>query len=185
MLAYRLSQLTTIRAIKAHLDSFLPCLERRQDKGRTPYNLRNCAYHGHFSGEKLLWRDMAETGCFAYSDTAIFTNDKAFMMTGPNLRFLCAVLNSSAVTWLVSKSGLTTGMGLTQWKKFVVESIPVVQPSKGVLAEIDHAVRALLAASDADDGEEVHDLDCAIDRMVLELYGLTLREAEVMTGQID
>ena len=31
-------------AIKNHLDKFYPELEKRQDKGDTPYNLRNCAY---------------------------------------------------------------------------------------------------------------------------------------------
>ena len=31
-------------AIRKHLDGFYRQLERRQDKGRTPYNLRNCAY---------------------------------------------------------------------------------------------------------------------------------------------
>ena len=36
-------------AVKQHLDQFLPSLKRRQDQGRTPYNLRNCAYHEDFS----------------------------------------------------------------------------------------------------------------------------------------
>ena len=31
-------------AVKKHLDKFYPELEKRQDKGYTPYNLRNCAY---------------------------------------------------------------------------------------------------------------------------------------------
>jgi hypothetical protein len=31
-------------AIKKHLDQFLPQLQKRADKGDTPYNLRNCAY---------------------------------------------------------------------------------------------------------------------------------------------
>lgn len=31
-------------AVKAHLDKFYPDLEKRADKGVTPYNLRNCAY---------------------------------------------------------------------------------------------------------------------------------------------
>ena len=132
-------------AIKAHLDGFYDHLVGRQDQGVTPYNLRNCAYHEHFNGEKLLWRDMAASGTFAYSDAQIFTNDKAFMMTGQNLRFLCAVLNSLPVSWLVSKSGLTTGMGLTQWKKFVVENIPVVRADDSAIAEIDRAVTELLA----------------------------------------
>ena len=32
-------------AVKNHLDDHYPKLESRMDKGRTPYNLRNCAYH--------------------------------------------------------------------------------------------------------------------------------------------
>ena len=31
-------------AVKSHLDNFYARLERRYDKGRTPYNLRNCTY---------------------------------------------------------------------------------------------------------------------------------------------
>lgn len=31
-------------ALKAYLDTFYPEISKRQDKGITPYNLRNCAY---------------------------------------------------------------------------------------------------------------------------------------------
>ena len=41
-------------AIKTHLDDYFEQLEKRYDKGRTPYNLRNCAYHAEFIKEKLL-----------------------------------------------------------------------------------------------------------------------------------
>ena len=172
-------------AIKSHLDRFISSLRRRQDKGVTPYNLRNCAYHAHFSGAKLLWRDMADTGCFAYSDTMTFTNDKAFMMTGANLRFLCAILNSSAITWLVSKAGLTTGMGLTQWKKFVVETIPVVQPEPSTLAKVDDAVKNVLTMLEIGDTQAVRELDEMIDRMVVDLYGLTSREVKAMKYKMN
>ena len=167
-------------AIKAHLDRFIGHLRRRQDKGVTPYNLRNCAYHDHFNGAKLLWRDMADTGCFAYSDTMVFTNDKAFMMTGTNLKYLCAVLNSSVITWLVSKAGLTTGMGLTQWKKFVVEAIPVVQPDSSILAKIDDAVENILSMLEIGDIQSAREVGETVDRMVIDLYGLTPREAKAM-----
>ena len=40
-------------AIKAHLNGYYQRLQRRQDKGRTPYNLRNCAYHENFAKEKF------------------------------------------------------------------------------------------------------------------------------------
>ena len=41
-------------AIKNHLDAFYPQLEKRQDKGVTPYNLRNCAYLAEFEKEKIV-----------------------------------------------------------------------------------------------------------------------------------
>ena len=139
-----------------------------------------CAYHEHFSGPKLLWRDMAATGAFAYSDTPIFTNDKAFMMTGKNLNFLCAVLNSSPVSWLVSKSGLTTGMGLTQWKKFVVEEIPVPRPDDSAIADFNRAVTDLQALLDAGDQEAAKRVDSSIHGMVCDLYGLTAAEVNLL-----
>lgn len=40
-------------AIKAHLDNYYPQLEKRVDKGETPYNLRNCAYMEDFSRQKV------------------------------------------------------------------------------------------------------------------------------------
>ena len=123
---------------------------------------------------------MAEIGCFAYSDAMIFTNDKAFMMTGSNLKFLCAILNSSVIAWLVSKVGLTTGMGLTQWKKFVVESIPVVQPSASTLAKVDDGVENMLTMLGVGNIQVASELDETIDKIVFDLYGLTSREVKVM-----
>ena len=42
-------------SVKQHLDKFYGCLAKRHDRGITPYNLRNCAYHEEFSKEKLIW----------------------------------------------------------------------------------------------------------------------------------
>ncbi len=112
-------------AIKNHLDEFFPQLEERQDKGSTPYNLRNCAYHEEFSKQKLFWMDMSNSGRFAYSKVQIYCNDKGFFLTGESLKYLCAILNSTLITWLMKNNALTTGMGLLQWKKFAVEHLPI------------------------------------------------------------
>ena len=49
-------------AIKRHLNQFMTRLKRRQDRGVTPYNLRNCAYHKEFHKEKLFWMDLTPEG---------------------------------------------------------------------------------------------------------------------------
>ena len=158
-------------AVKAHLDRFLEPLSRRRDKGATPYNLRNCAYHEKFGTVKLLWRDMSATGCFAYSNDEIYTNDKAFVMTGPHLKYLCAILNSSIASWYVQKTGLTTGMGLTQWKKYVVESIPVPHPGH-IEQRFDETVEAAFRG-DVEDRVALN----VLDRLTFDIYGITKDEA--------
>ena len=78
---------------KIHLDSYYERLAKRYDKGRTPYNLRNCAYHEDFTKEKLLWMEhRLTTGRFAYSDNTerVLRYNKGFMMTGGPLKYLCA-----------------------------------------------------------------------------------------------
>ncbi len=163
-------------AVKLHLDGFYAQLERRQDKGGTPYNLRSCAYYPEFAKEKLFWMDMAPEARFAYSDTDTFCNDKGFILTGPSLKFLCAVLNSQLTTWFVRHTGLTTGMGLTQWKRFVVERIPVPQLDAAQQAPFIDLVDRILAAKDADPNADTSHQEWEIDRLVYDLYGLTGEE---------
>ena len=124
-------QINDYPAIKAHLDSHYEQLEKRYDKGRTPYNLRNCAYHEEFTREKLFWADMAAKGRFAFSDGEAYCNNKGYIMTGKSLKYLCAVLNSSLITWWVRNMAATTGMGLTEWTIVTVERLPIPKVSHG------------------------------------------------------
>ncbi len=164
-------------AVKRHLDRFLPALERRRDKGRTPYNLRSCAYHEDFAEEKLFWMHMTPVGRFAFSGRDMFCNQKAFMVTGPSLKYLCAVLNSAVIGWMVRNTAVTTGMGLIQWDKFLVESLPIPEVSKARQRPFVRLVDDILAARDADPDADVAAQEEEIDRLVYALYGLS--DAEI------
>ena len=167
-------------AIKKHLRKFYTQLKKRQDKGRTPYNLRNCAYHEEFQREKLFWMDMSNRGRFAFYATEIYCNDKGFILTGESLKYLCAILNSTLITWLVKNTALTTGMGLIQWKKFVVESLPIPK----ILAEkgkpFSRLLDEILLAKASDSGADISDQETKIDQLVYELYGLTREEVQAV-----
>ena len=163
-------------AVKAHLNGFYPQLEKRQDKGRTPYNLRNCVYHEEFGKEKLFWMDMSPRGRFAYSDTGMYCNDKGFIMTGVSLKYLCAILNSTLITWVIRNTALTTGMGLIQWKKFAVERLPIPKISAAKQRPFVRLVDKILEAKAADPEADTEPLEWEIDRLVYDLYGLTEEE---------
>ncbi len=159
---------TAYPAIKRHLDLHWAAIAKRQDKGATPYNLRNCAYHEEFRKEKLLWMDMSPVGRFWHSDLEMYGNDKTFLMTGQCLKYLCAFLNSRLASWFVNKTGLTTGEGLVQWKKFTVESIPVPIPKPGSeLVYGDYVDKAAARAASATE---------ALEQLVSDSYLLDDRE---------
>ncbi|MDQ1264664.1 MAG: adenine-specific DNA-methyltransferase, partial [Campylobacterota bacterium] len=111
--------------IKTHLDGYYPQLEKRGDKGKTPYNLRNCAYLADFEKPKIMWGQLSDKPKFVYDESGIFTNQKIFIMTGKNIKYLLAVLNSKITEWYFSKIAVTTGEGTIQWDKYKLELLPI------------------------------------------------------------
>ena len=163
-------------AIKAHLDRFYSQLEKRQDKGKTPYNLRNCAYYEEFAKEKLIWMDLTEKGRFAFDDRSIFCMDTTFWMTGESVKYLCAVLNSTLATWFIQNTALTSGMGVTRWKRFTVERIPIPKITAEEQRRFVQLVDEIIETKDADPDADTSHLEWDIDRLVHDLYGLTEEE---------
>ena len=91
---------------------------------------------------------------------------------------LCAILNSSLITWLVTSTALTAGVGLSQWKKFTIERIPIPEnPAREARSSLVRLVDDILAAKDADPGADVTEQEKEIDHLVYTLYGLS--EAEI------
>lgn len=82
-------------AIKEHLDKFFPSLEKRLDKGVTPYNLRNCSYMDDFSKQKIIYPEITKFLNFYLDEEGFYTNNKCFILTGEKLNYLCAFFNSS------------------------------------------------------------------------------------------
>ena len=112
-------------AVKLYLDQFYPQLEKRQDKGSTPYNLRSCVYYEEFAKEKLFWIDLTDRGRFSVDTGIMFCANSAYILTGSSIRYLCALLNSNLTTWYLQSTALNSGMGVPRWVRFTVERIPI------------------------------------------------------------
>ena len=166
-------------AIRAYLNEYSGRLANRYDKGRTPYNLRNCAYHAEFTKEKLFWIDLTEQGRFAYDASEVFCVNSAYMMTGDSIKYLCAVLNSDLTTWFMRNSALNSGMGTTRWVRFTVERIPVPIIDAVQERPFTRLVDEILQVRDA--GADTTDLEADIDWLVCDLYGLSEDEVQAIT----
>ena len=168
--------------VKAHLNQFYPKLAKRQDKGRTPYNLRNCAYHEEFEWEKLFWMDLTERGRFSYADKDTYCVNTVYMLSGEAIKYLSGVLNSTLITWFMKNAALTSGMGVTRWFSTTVERIPIPQISAARQRPLTELVDSILAAKAADPAAKTSDDEAEIDRLVYELYGLTEKEVASIAG---
>ncbi len=89
-------------AIKQHLDKYWDKISIRADKGDTPYNLRNCAYLDDFSKPKIVWNRIAAIKQFAKVEEFVFIQDSMHFIVGNYLDYLCSVLNSKIIQWLLS-----------------------------------------------------------------------------------
>ena len=167
-------------AIKRHLDYFYPKLEKRQDKGVTPYNLRNCAYHAEFTKEKLFWPDMARTGRFAYSNEESYCNSKGYIMTGISIKYLCAILNSPAITWLMQNTAATTGMGLTEWTVVAVKRIPIPLTSMVQQTPLIKIVEDIIQTRATYPTKDISQQEAQINSCIYKLYGFTKKEIKII-----
>ncbi len=167
-------------AVKDHLDGFLPQVERRQDQGLTYYNLRSCAYYEDFAKPKLLWIELVDRGRFAYDDSKTYPEATTFLMTGENLKYLCALLNSRLMHWHLRQIAPTSGMGTLRWKRVYVERLPLPKPSKEEQQPFVQLVDRILNAATPDT-----DAEQEIDQLVYNLYGLTDDEIAAVEGRVS
>ncbi len=121
-------------AIKRYLEAFYRQLEKRGDKGETPYNLRNCAYLEEFSKPKILYPNMTSVFPFMYDESGLLSNDKSFILTSKDdsisLLFLTAVFNSSLAKLWIWWNCPELGDNRREIRKVYFEHFPVPKANK-------------------------------------------------------
>jgi hypothetical protein len=112
-------------AIKEHLDSHYQQLEKRRDKGKTPYNLRSCAYLDSFEKDKIIYPEIASNpNSFEYDVNEYFLDKTAFFIEGKSLKYIISILNSKALLYYMKQSIRQVGQGY-QLSKIFVENFPI------------------------------------------------------------
>ena len=156
-------------AVKQHLDKYWDKISKRADKGDTPYNLRNCAYVDDFNQPKIIYPNMTKYMPFVFDDSSFMTNQKCFIVTGANLSFLTAFLNSSLFKYCFRDSFPELQGGTRELSKIFFDKIPVFQPNK----EIENRFALMV-----NDIQKVYSIDKAkrIDEELFNIYGLTAEE---------
>lgn len=168
-----------------YFDSFGTEFSDRNDQGRTPYNLRTCAYYDTFVDDKVFWKELSSRGSFVFVEEDMYCVNSAYVMSGESLRFLTGVLNSTLIAWFKGHIGINTGMGLSRWVKMVIERIPVPVPEDDCRRAIEDLVACVQSTKACDPSADTSGLEAELDRMVYEQYGLTSSDVEVVERSVD
>ena len=198
--------------VKEHLNSFEPKLSKRSDKGKTPYNLRNCAYLNDFKNQKIIYGETV-TGASFFLDNDGFIIDKtAFMLLGESIKYILALLNSRFIEFAYKTfyAGIILSSSGFQYNKEYLKKLPIIVPtqeqeeyltnladkmleSKEKLSKLNKLLE--LAINDKNYemqlelkekieelNEEILDTDYAIDSYIYDMYGITAEERALIEG---
>lgn len=190
-------------ALKKHLDSFYPKLEKRADKGKTPYNLRNCAYLEDFEKEKIVYSEIVREPQFYLDEDKFYAEATSFVLTGENLKYLIALLNSKFISFVFKTFYAGGGLGGEgyRYKKKFLEHLPVPKITKEnqnladelvnlvdtilvikschteASAEVSQNINNRDISLNAQYDKDTSELQSQIDNLVFKLYNLN--EAEI------
>ena len=163
--------------VKSHLNKHFERLEKRLDKGITPYNLRNCAYHDKFFENKIIWREIGNRGRFYFDNNGQMILQTAFFITGEQLPYICCFLNSKLPIYFMQKTSTSLGESF-RWLKYFVESIPLPKLSLTEMSEFKVFVEEAQKKAAAKESN----IDNVIEEKILQHYHLSNKEIETIKG---
>lgn len=113
-------------------------LVTRNDKGDDWTNLRNCAYMLDFENPKIMYPNMTKYLPFIYDEkNKFYSNDKSYILTGKNLKYLTCYLNSKLFKYCFSDNFPELQGGTRELRKVFFDKVPVKQITDK--EEIPHA----------------------------------------------
>ncbi|HDZ5273155.1 TPA: class I SAM-dependent DNA methyltransferase [Campylobacter coli] len=176
-------------SLKKHFDEFYPQLEKRADKGLTPYNLRNCAYIEEFEREKIVYSEIVRKPQF-YLDTKLnfYAEATSFILTGENLKYLIAFLNNDFVAFIFKTfyAGGNLGENGFRYKKAFLEKLPIPKinsKNEKLANELINLVDEILKVKEQDKNANTQELENKINSLVYKLYNLTEEEIKIIEGK--
>ncbi len=167
--------------IYEYLLSFGDKFINRGAKGEHWTNLRACSFYDDFQKEKIVWIELTDTGRFALSTEEIYLLNSAYFLLPPiglNARFLLAILNSKVILFYLGLIAETSGMGTSRWINNYVRQFPIPKiPPPAQQPFIDLVDKILTAKKD---GKDTTALEVKIDKLVYQLYNLTIDEIAII-----
>ena len=177
--AARASFKKTYPAVHDHLAPFASRLQRRQDQGKYPWELRSCAYYWVFDHPKIIYPAMGQRMRALLDYECRLSNNKCFLIPG-NDCYLLALLNSKVIDFYfrLAMPCLDDPFdgGDMEFSAVFMEHTPIAPTDEPIIQGITALVEQIQTAKQADPAADVSALQHRIDQAVYSLYDLTPKE---------
>ena len=168
-------------AVKQHLLSFgYDRLKQTGEKGsRKKTNNKwfetqdSINYWEDFYKQKIIYPNMTKYMPFYLDNKNFYTNQKCFIITGKNIGFLTAFLNSSLFKYCYIDNFPKLGEKGRELSKIFFDKISVIQPNNDVEKQF---LSAVISIQEQYTKEKV----LAIDKMIFDIYNLSQKEREII-----
>jgi hypothetical protein len=127
-----------------------------------------------FFRPKIIYPNMTKFLPFVYDTNGYLTNQKCFIITGRNVAFLTAFLNSSLFKYCFRDNFPELQGGTRELSKIFFDKIPVIQVNERTN---DTFETLILKIQDlAQRKMSIKNIEIEIDKLIFDLYSLTLEE---------
>lgn len=179
---------------KLHLSKFqkelTPKINPNDIKGRKPGNYKwyeiqdNTAYYKEFEKEKIIWIEISDKGNFTLDAKKMYLTNSAYFISGKNLKYLLAILNSKVCDfYFFQKTAIIAG-GRKRYTKQYVEQNPIPIISEEDQKPFIELVDKILAIKNENPDADIDDLENEIDQLVYQLYELTEEEIKIVEESV-
>jgi len=132
------------------------------------------AYFQQFEKPKIVWIEISDRANFTFDDTGMFLTNSAYFISGNDLKYILAILNSKVADFYLFQITATIAGGRKRYTKQYVEQIPIPQISKAQQAPFEKIVDYLLILKKQQDLKEYlvvfNHFEKILNSMVYELY---------------
>lgn len=144
-------------------------------------------YLMQFEKEKVVWQEMSSEPCFAYDNDGIFCNDTGRILTGNNIKFFIGLFNSHFFQFTFTRyyAGWWLGEKGIRYKSEFMKDYPIpsiTSVNQAIIQKIETLVDLILSSKKLDPQNGTSDLEKQIDKLVYELYDLTVEEIGIVEG---
>ena len=146
-----------------------------------------------FEKEKIVYSEIVRDAQFyldsdKYNPDRFYAEATSFILTGENLYYLLAILNSKCATFVFKTFYAGGGLGESgfRYKKQFLEKLPIPKidsTNKALSDEIISLVEQILDSKAKDPTKDTKELESKIDSLVYKLYNLTKDEIKIIEGK--